>query len=132
MDSDFYSVSSKDIIDVVKRMGGNIEILNTREVSGELVADIRVQYTEDLKSCEISGADIPRLIDELPVLAVLASQSEGETIVKNAGDLRNKETDRVYVQAEVDVVAVTNEGKLYRRIPEILKIALQGAMECKD
>ena len=83
------------ILDVVKRMNGNIEILNTREVAGELVADIRVQHTENLKSCEISGADIPRLIDELPVLAVLASQAEGETVVKNAGDLRNKETDRI-------------------------------------
>ena len=83
------------ILDVVKRMNGNIEILNKREISGELCADIRVQYSDSLRGCEISGEDIPKLIDELPVIAVLASQAEGETIVKDAGDLRNKETDRI-------------------------------------
>lgn len=83
------------ILDVVKRMGGEVNIFNEREVSGEPCADIRVQYTESLKGCVIEGADIPRLIDELPIIAVLASQAEGETIVKNAGDLRNKESDRI-------------------------------------
>ena len=83
------------IIDVVKRMGGDIEILNPRIVSGETAGDIRVKYTESLKGCTIEGSDIPRLIDELPVIAVLASQADGETIVKNAGDLRNKESDRI-------------------------------------
>ena len=83
------------IIDVVKRMGGNIEILNKTTVSGEEVGDIRVQYTENLKPCVIEGKDIPRLIDELPVIAVLASQADGETIIKDAEDLRNKEADRI-------------------------------------
>ena len=76
-------------------MGGEVNVFNQREIAGELVADIRVQYSENLKGCEISGEDIPRLIDELPVIAVLASQAEGETIVRNAGDLRNKEADRI-------------------------------------
>ena len=83
------------ILDVVKRMGGNIEILNEHTDSGEQVGDIRVVYTEKLKSCTIEGSDIPRLIDELPVIAVLASQAEGETVIKNAEDLRNKESDRI-------------------------------------
>ena len=83
------------IIDVVNRMGGNIEIHNESLQAGEKVGDIRVHYTENLKACTIEGADIPRLIDELPVIAVLASQADGETIVKNAGDLRNKESDRI-------------------------------------
>ena len=83
------------IIDVVTRMGGDIEILNKRTVSGEDVGDIRVRYTENLRGCTIEGDDIPRLIDELPVIAVLASQADGETIVKDAGDLRNKESDRI-------------------------------------
>ncbi len=82
------------IIDVVKRMGGAIELLNERDEQGEPVADIRVKYSK-LKGCEISGADIPRLIDELPVIAVLAAQAEGMTVVKDAGDLRNKEADRI-------------------------------------
>ena len=83
------------IIDIVQRMGGNIEIINKRIVSGEDVADIRVRYSSALKGCVISGKDIPRLIDELPVIAVLASQAEGKTVVKNAEDLRNKESDRI-------------------------------------
>lgn len=83
------------IIDVVKRMGGELNIFNKRLVSGEECADIQVKYNDSLKGCVIEGDDIPKLIDELPVIAVLASQAEGETIVKDAGDLRNKEADRI-------------------------------------
>ena len=83
------------ILDIVSRMGGNIQLLNERIVSGEKVADIRISYSEDLKGCVISSADIPRLIDELPVIAVLASQADGETLIKDASDLRNKEADRI-------------------------------------
>ena len=82
------------IIDVVKRMGGNIEILSKSNISGEDVGDIRITHSE-LNGCEISGADIPRLIDELPVIALLATQANGTTIVKNAEDLRKKESDRI-------------------------------------
>lgn len=82
------------IIDVVKRMGGNIEILTESVVSGELVGDIRVRYSQ-MKGCNISGEDIPRLIDELPVIALLASQAEGETVISDAQDLRKKESDRI-------------------------------------
>lgn len=84
------------ILDVVQKMGGDIELLNKRIVSGEKCADIRVRYTHSLKGCVIEGEDIPRLIDELPVIAVLASRAEGETVVRDAGDLRNKESDRIY------------------------------------
>ena len=83
------------ILDVVQRMGGEVSIFNQREVSGEKIADIQVQYTNNLKACEISGEDIPKLIDELPIIAVLASQAEGNTTVRNAEDLRNKEADRI-------------------------------------
>ena len=83
------------IIDIVKRMNGQIEILDKHVQSGELVGNIKVQYSENLKGCTIEGEDIPRLIDELPVIAVLASQAEGQTTVKNAEDLRNKESDRI-------------------------------------
>jgi len=82
------------ILDVARAMGGSIEILDKRERAGELVGDIRVKYS-DLKACEISGEIIPRLIDELPVIAVMATQAAGQTIVKDAGDLRNKESDRI-------------------------------------
>ena len=85
------------IIDIVNRMGGESEIGNKTEESGEDVADIRVKYTNALKACTIEGEDIPRLIDELPVIAVLASQAEGETLIKDAQDLRNKESDRIKI-----------------------------------
>ena len=83
------------ILDIIDRMGGGVSIINQKEVSGELCADLRVEYNDSLKGCIIEGEDIPRLIDELPVIAVLASQANGDTIVKNAEDLRNKESDRI-------------------------------------
>lgn len=82
------------ILDVVKSMGAEIEILDERIVSNEVVGDLRVKYS-DLKACTIEGEIIPRLIDELPVIAVLATQAEGTTIIKDASDLRNKESDRI-------------------------------------
>lgn len=82
------------IIDVFKRMGANIELMNERNISGEAVADIKVSYS-DLKGTTIGGADIPRLIDEIPVIAVLATQADGMTVIKDASDLRNKESDRI-------------------------------------
>lgn len=84
------------ILDVIQKMGGDVELLNERIVSGEKCADIRVLYTHSLKGCVVEGEDIPRLIDELPIIAVLASRAEGETVVRDAGDLRNKESDRIY------------------------------------
>lgn len=82
------------IIDVLKSMNGNIELLNERIISNEKVADIKVQYSE-LKATVIQGSIIPRLIDELPIIAVAASQASGTTIIKDAQDLRNKEADRI-------------------------------------
>ena len=82
------------ILEVVEKMGGNIEILDKRTVSGEDVGDIQITYS-NLKACTIEGEIIPRLIDELPVIAVLATQAEGTTVIKDAQDLRNKESDRI-------------------------------------
>lgn len=82
------------ILEVAEKMGGNIEILDKRNISGEDVGDIQISYS-DLKACTIKGDIIPRLIDELPVIAVLATQAKGITIIKDAQDLRNKESDRI-------------------------------------
>ena len=82
------------IIDVAVKMGGNIEILDKQTVSGEEVGDIQICYSE-LKACTIEGKIIPKLIDELPVIAVIATQAKGTTIIKDADDLRNKESDRI-------------------------------------
>ncbi len=82
------------IIDILKLMNANIEILDKRIISNEEIADIRVKYSE-LKGTTIEGAIIPRLIDEIPILAIAATQAQGTTIIKDAQDLRNKEADRI-------------------------------------
>ncbi len=82
------------ILEVAEKMDGNVEILDKRNISGEDIGDIQISYS-DLKACTIEGEIIPRLIDELPVIAVLATQAKGTTIIKDAQDLRNKESDRI-------------------------------------
>lgn len=82
------------ILEVVEKMGGNIEILDKRLLGKEEVGDLRVK-TSDLKATIIEGDVIPKLIDEIPVIAVLATQAEGTTIIKDSQDLRNKESDRI-------------------------------------
>lgn len=83
------------ILEVVNKMGGQIEILNEHENCGEIVGDIKVLYSPNLKGCEISGEIIPRLIDEIPIITVLATQAQGQTTISDAEDLRNKESDRI-------------------------------------
>ena len=82
------------IIEILTQMGANIEILNKETISNEIRGDIKVAYS-DLKACEIYGEMIPKLIDEIPILAVIATQAEGTTVIKDAADLRNKESDRI-------------------------------------
>jgi len=87
------------IIDVLKQMGANIEIIDLRDVSGEPVGDVRIKYAP-LKGTVISGSIIPRLVDELPVICIAAAVAEGETLIKDAAELRVKESDRIAVMAE--------------------------------
>ncbi len=82
------------IIKVIKQMGANIEILAQKEVCSELVGDIKIEYSQ-LKGTKIGKELIPTLIDEIPVIAVIATQAEGKTEITGAGDLRNKESDRI-------------------------------------
>lgn len=86
------------VLDVFVAMGADIEILDERIVCGEKVGDIKVK-TSELKGTTIEGAIIPRLIDEIPIIVVVATQAEGKTIVKDAEDLRAKESDRIAVMA---------------------------------
>lgn len=87
------------IIQVAKAMGGKIELLNERIVSGEPVADIHVS-SSSLHGCEISGEIIPTLIDELPVIAVMAAAASGTTTIKDAAELKVKESDRIATVTE--------------------------------
>lgn len=80
------------ILDVIKNMGGSVTILNEDEAnhSGDLLVK-----TSQLTATEIGGAIIPRLIDELPIIALLATQATGTTIIRDAEELKVKETNRI-------------------------------------
>ncbi len=88
------------IIDVMKSMNVDFEILDEKITNGEKIGDVRVKYSPSLKGTEIKGDIIPRLIDEIPVICVLAGFAEGKTIIKDAGDLKNKESDRIKCTAD--------------------------------
>lgn len=87
------------IIKVIQSMGGNIKLENIRESGGEQLADITVR-TSRLSSTVIGGSLIPTLIDELPVIAVLACFADGDTIIKDAEELKVKESNRIDTVAE--------------------------------
>lgn len=82
------------IIDVLKDMKADISVLNERNVCGEVVADILVR-TSELKSTTIGGSIIPRLIDEIPIIAVAACFAQGKTVIKDASELKVKESNRI-------------------------------------
>ncbi len=82
------------ILDVLKKMGGKIRVLRKRTLSGEVVGDLEVRPSK-LKGVTIGGAMIPRLIDEIPILSVAAAMAHGQTLIKDAKELRVKETDRI-------------------------------------
>lgn len=85
------------ILDVLAQMGANIT--HTNEDQKNQAADLLVE-SSSLKACEISGEIIPRLIDELPILALAATQAEGTTIIKDAQELKVKETNRIDATAD--------------------------------
>lgn len=82
------------IVDVLREMGAQISVENEREVTGEPQGDLLITYSE-LHSVQVGGALIPRLIDELPLVAICATQAHGVTVVHDAHELRVKETDRI-------------------------------------
>jgi len=81
---------------VLEAMGAKVLLDNQRTSGGESVADVTI-IGAPLKGVEIGGALIPRLIDELPVLAALATQAEGEIVIRDAHELRVKESDRIEI-----------------------------------
>lgn len=82
------------ILDVLGDMGAKIELCNVRMSGGERAADLRV-VSSKLRGVEFGGAIIPRLIDEVPAIAVAAAFAEGTTIIRDVGELRVKESDRL-------------------------------------
>lgn len=82
------------IISVLAEMGANMMLKVEDELAAEPTAEVTIQSSE-LKGITIEGALIPRLIDEIPIIALLATQAQGTTVIKNAEELKVKETDRI-------------------------------------
>lgn len=114
--------SRTGILDVLQQMGAHIELLNARDVAGEPVGDLRVTHGP-LQAFSIGTELIPRLVDEIPVLAVAACCAEGISRVTGAEELRVKETDRLAVMAR-------QLGAMGARIEEFADgMAIQGGVE---
>ncbi|MEP0872830.1 3-phosphoshikimate 1-carboxyvinyltransferase [Trichocoleus desertorum AS-A10] len=114
------------VLDALEMMGADITLENQRIVAGEPVADLHVRHSI-LKACEIKGDIIPRLIDEIPILAVAAAFAQGTTVIRDAEELRVKESDRIAVMA----AQLNRMGAQVTELPDGLEItggaALQGA-----
>ena len=113
------------LLDVLERMGARISIYNRRLVGGEPAGDIEMR-TSELVGATVSAAEVPSLIDELPLLALAACHARGETVVRGAGELRLKESDRI--EGVVDElkrigghIRATRDGFSVRGVPTRLR-----------
>ncbi len=91
--------SRTGILEVLEMMGADVRIENFEIKNNEELADL-IMTPNKLKGVKISGAMIPRVIDEIPIIAILATQAEGETVIRDAEELRVKETDRIRAVVE--------------------------------
>ena len=112
------------LLEVLREMGADISLSNERAWGGEPVADITV-WGKELTAVEVGGEIIPRLIDELPVLFAIATQAEGETVIRDAAELRVKESDRIAAMAE-------NLRRLGAKVKELPDgMVIEGPMRLK-
>jgi 3-phosphoshikimate 1-carboxyvinyltransferase len=111
------------ILDVLSAMGADIVLLDRREQAGEPVADIRVRHRR-LRSTTVGGDLVPRLIDEIPVIAVAAACAEGTTVIRDAAELRVKESDRISVMAG----ELRKLGAGVRELPDGMEIQGAGSL----
>ncbi len=105
------------ILEALAMMGANIQLENERTVAGEPVADLRVR-SSSLNSCTIAGDLIPRMIDEIPILAVAAVFAQGTTVIRDAAELRVKESDRITTMA----TQLNRMGASVTELPDGLEI----------
>jgi len=113
------------LLDVLERMGGRAALYNRRTVSGEPVADLEVRHAE-LVAANIGAAEVPLLVDELPLFCLLASMAHGESVVRGAQELRAKETDRIESTTEAlravgAHIRATTDGFRIRGVPARLR-----------
>ncbi len=88
------------LLEVLEEMGAKINLSCHRSASGEPTADIEA-VTSNLQAVEIAGDIIPKLLDEIPIISILATQAEGKTVIRDAEELRVKETDRLSAMADI-------------------------------
>ena len=105
------------IIDILSQMGAKITVINKANLDGEITGDVRVE-SSSLKGISIGGAMIPRLIDEIPVIAVLAACASGVTEIRDAEELKVKESNRLTAIAK----ELTKMGARIEELPDGLKI----------
>jgi len=113
------------LLDVIERMGGRVAVYNRRNVSGEPVADLDVRYAE-LTATDVDGDEVPLLVDELPLVCLLASMARGESRIRGAQELRAKETDRIESTTETlravgAHIRATADGFRVRGVPTRLR-----------
>ncbi len=113
------------LLEVVERMGANITVFNRRRIAGEPAGDLDVRPAE-LVGTEIKPAEVPLLVDELPLFALLATNARGDSVLSGAAELRAKETDRI--EAVVDGlrrlgahIRPTEDGFVVRGVPARLR-----------
>ncbi len=113
------------ILDVLERMGARVAIYNRRPIGGEPAGDVEVRAS-DLVGATIAADEVPSLIDELPILAVAACHARGDTVVRGAGELRAKESNRIEAVVEElrrvgGHIRATDDGFRVRGVPARLR-----------
>jgi 3-phosphoshikimate 1-carboxyvinyltransferase len=113
------------LLDVLKRMGANVTVFNRRRIAGEPAGDLDVRPAE-LVGTRVGAAEVPLLVDELPLFALLAAHARGDSVLSGAAELRAKETDRI--EAVVDGlrrigahIRATDDGFVVRGVPARLR-----------
>ena len=113
------------LLDVLEHMGARIAVYNRRQIGGEQAGDVEVRSSE-LVGASVSAAEVPALVDELPLLALAACHARGDTIVRGASELRAKESDRIEGVVEElrrvgATVRATRDGFRVKGVPARLR-----------
>ena len=117
-------------LDVIQRMGALISFLDASDEGGEPTATIRATGTDFLRSVTVGAAEMPSMIDEVPILACLAARAEGETVISGASELRVKESDRIAAMVRnLQTIGVDAEERADGMVIRGTRAPLSGRIE---
>ena len=113
------------LLDVLERMGANVTVFNRRRIAGEPAGDLDVRPAQ-LVGADVAAKDVPSLVDELPLFALLAAHAHGDSRLRGAAELRAKETDRIAAVVEGlrrlgAHIRATEDGFVVRGVPARLR-----------